>query len=187
MYNHNTAHEAHVIAYAMHALDALTDTGDVIESPATFVGEKVYATRSPERREMHTEEGIGYRLYRDLDARGTESHGRDSAEPTTALGDSIMDPDLLGMYRATVTEARMADRTRAVEAAGGTLDTRKRARKTTAKRQTRAQRAAAIRERRESGEMTPRFPDDSENLAEARALRAEVARERNLEDYSNNR
>ena len=152
MYNHNTAHEAHVIAYAMHALEALTATGDVIEDPATFVGGKIYAPRSPERREMHTEEGIGYRYCRDLDARGTESHGnaggRGPEAPTTALGDSIMDPDLLGMYRATVTEARMADRTRAVEAAGGTLDTRKRARKTTAKRQSRAQRAADIRARR---------------------------------------
>jgi len=148
MYNHNTAHEAHVIAYAMHALDALTTTGDVIEEPTTFVGGKIYATRSPERREMHTEEGIGYRFYRDLDARGTESHARGPAEPTTALGASIMDPDLLGMYRATITEARDADRTRVVEAEGGTLDTRKRARKTTAKRQTRAQRTAAIRARR---------------------------------------
>ena len=147
-YNHNTAHEAHVIAYAMHALEALTTTGDVVEDPATFVGGKIYAPRSPERREMHTEDGIGYRYCRDLDARGTESHARVSEAPTTALGDSIMDPDLMGMYRATVTEARMADRTRAVEASGGTLDTRKRARKTTAKRQTRAQRAAAIRARR---------------------------------------
>jgi hypothetical protein len=97
---------------------------------------------------MHTDDGIGYRYCRDLDARGTESRSSDSEEPSSAFGDSIMDPDMLGMYRATITEARMADRTRAVEAAGGTLDTRKRARKTTAKRLTRAQRAEAIRARR---------------------------------------
>ena len=148
MYNHNTAHEAHVIAHYEHDLTLLVETGDVVEDPTTFVGGKIYATRSPERREMFTEDGIGYRHDRDLDARGTESRTRTSEAPTTALGDSIMDPDLLGMFRATITEARMADRTRAVEAAGGTLDTRKRARKTTAKRQTRAQRAAAIRARR---------------------------------------
>ena len=148
MYNHTTAHEAHVIAYYAHDLTLLVETGDVVEDATTFVGGKIYATRSPERREMFTDEGIGYRHDRDLDARGTESHTRASEAPTTALGDSIMDPDLLGMFRATITEARMADRTRAVEAAGGTLDSRKRARKTTAKRQTRAQRAAAIRARR---------------------------------------
>ena len=148
MYNHNTAHEAHVIAFYAHDLTLLVETGDVVEGSTAAVGSKIYAVRSPERREMFTDEGIGYRHDRDLDARGTESHTRGPEAPTTALGDSIMDPDLLGMYRATVTEARMADRTRAAEAAGGTLDTRKRARKTTAKRQTRAQRAAAIRERR---------------------------------------
>ena len=147
-YNHTTAHEAHVIAYVTHDLSLLVDTGDVIEESAASVGGKIYADRSPERREMHTDDGIGYRYCRDLDARGTESRTSESSEPSTAFGDSVMDPDLLGMYRATITEARMADRTRAVEAAGGTLDSRKRARKTTAKRLTRAQRAEAIRARR---------------------------------------
>ena len=147
-YNHTTAHEAHVIAYVTHDLSLLVETGDVVEGSTTSVGSKIYSARSPERREMHTDEGIGYRYCRDLDARGIESRSSESSEPSSAFGDSIMDPDLLGMYRATITEARMADRTRAVEAAGGTLDSRKRARKTTAKRLTRAQRAEAIRARR---------------------------------------
>ena len=176
-YNHTTAHEAHVIAYVTHALDALTSTGDVVEESAVSVGGNIYAARSPERRAMHTDDGIGYRYCRDLDARGTESRSSESEEPSSAFGDSVMDPDLLGMYRATITEARMADRTRAVEAAGGTLDTRKRARKTTAKRLTRAQRAEVIRARR----ATPRFPDD----VEAQARRDEIARENALDDYLN--
>ena len=148
MYNHTTAHESHVIAYVTHELEALTSTGDVVKGSTASVGSKIYAARSPERHEMYTDEGIGYRYCRDLDARGIESRSSESSEPSTAFGDSVMDPDLLGMYPATITEARMADRTRVAEATGGTLDTRKRARKTTAKRLTRAQRAEAIRARR---------------------------------------
>jgi len=156
-YNHNTAHEAHVLARVEHELALMTEGehADVIEAPATFAGGKIYAPRSAERRAMFTEhyaDGTSQHRYcRDLDARGTATFAKLSDVPAGEFGDSIMDPDTLGFFRATVMEARLADRERGAICNGGQLDSRKRVRKTTrtnAKPRTRAEKAAAIRARR---------------------------------------
>ena len=153
-YNHTTAHESHVIARAMHELSLLTEGehADVIEAPATFCGGKIYAPRSAQRRAQfteHYEDGTSqYRYCRDLDARGTPTYHKLSEVPAGEYGDSIMDPDTLGFFRATVMEARLADRERGAIANGGQLDSRQRVRKTTRKNRSRAERVAALRARR---------------------------------------
>lgn len=160
--------------------------GEYIEAPATFAGGKIYAPRSPERREQFTErfeDGTSqYRYCRDLDARATPKYHNLSEVPAGEFGDSIMDPDTLGFFRATVTEARMADRERGAICNGGQLDSRKRVRKTTRKNKTKAEKVAAIRERQAKAaeQLTPRFTD-----AESNAARAERAAEKRLDDYLN--
>ncbi len=152
-YNPNTAHEAHVLARVEHELALLTDSNDVIEAPATFAGGKIYAPRSAERRAMfteHFEDGSSQHRYcRDLDARGTATFSKLSDVPAGEFGDSIMDPDTLGFFRATVMEARVADRERGAICNGGSLDSRKRVRKgKMSRKEARAAKAAAIRARR---------------------------------------
>ena len=154
-YNATTAHEAHVIARCEHELAMLThgEHADVIEAPATFAGGKIYAPRSPERREQFTErfeDGTSqYRYCRDLDARGTPTYANLSEVPAGEFGDSIMDPDTLGFFRATVMEARLADRERGAICSGGSLDSRQRVRKgKMSRKEAKAAKAAAIRARR---------------------------------------
>ena len=151
-YNPATAHEAHVIARIEHEMAAFDLTDEVNDKPATFAGGKIYAPRSAERRAQFTEhfdDGTSQHRYcKDLDARGTPTYASLSEVPAGEFGDSIMDPDTLGFFRATVTEARFADRERAAVCAGGQLDSRKRVRKTKRKNLSRAEKAAAIRARR---------------------------------------
>lgn len=179
-YNHNTAHEAHVLARVEHELALLADGehADVIEAPATFAGGKIYAPRSAERRAMFTEryeDGTSQHRYcRDLDARGTATYAKLSDLPAGEFGDSIMDPDTLGFFRATVMESRLADRERGAICNGGSLDSRQRVRKgKLSRKEAKAAKAAAIRARR--------FPND----AESNAARAERAAESRLDDYLN--
>ena len=154
-YNHTTAHEAHIIARIEHELALMTegDHADVIEAPATFVGGKIYTPRSAQRHAMFTEhyaDGTSQHRYcRDLDARGTATYTKLSDLPAGEFGDSIMDPDTLGFFRATVMEARTADRERGAICNGGSLDSRKRVRKSkVSRKEARAAKAEAIRARR---------------------------------------
>lgn len=131
----------------------MVEDNDVIEAPATFAGGKIYAPRSAERRELFTEryeDGTSQHRYcRDLDARGTATYSKLSDVPAGEFGDSIMDPDTLGFFRATVMEARLADRERGAICNGGSLDSRQRVRKgKLSRKEARAQKAAAIRARR---------------------------------------
>ena len=152
-YNPNTAHEAHVIARIEFEMAAFDLTDEVNDKPATFAGGKIYAPRSAERRELFTEryeDGTSQHRYcRDLDARGTATYSKLSDVPAGEFGDSIMDPDTLGFFRATVMEARVADRERGAICNGGSLDSRKRVRKgKMSRKEAKAAKAAAIRARR---------------------------------------
>lgn len=99
-----------------------------------------------------TEEGA--ECFNEYTATGSCSFSRESAEPSTGLGDSMADPEMLGMMSASRAEAKRADRIRkdfgiqdivSVKVNKSHAATTTRVRR---KRKSAAEKAAAIRARR---------------------------------------